>query len=130
MNSSPPLIIKHIGLDVHARSILPAIASDDGEVRPYGKIGGKLADVDRFIKRLEQPGIELRFVYEAGPTGYGLARHLRQQNYLCEVAAPSGRAEPEKKPTLVVIETSPLSRATPLHSVALRAATSNEETKT
>lgn len=64
MNSSPSIIIKHIGLDVHAQSILPAIASPDGEVRAYSKIGGKLADVDRLIKRLEAPRLELRFVYD------------------------------------------------------------------
>ena len=31
----------------------------------------------------------LRFCYEAGPTGYPLCRHLRQQGFKCDVVAPS-----------------------------------------
>jgi transposase len=34
-------------------------------------------------------GSEPRFVYEAGPCGYKIYRHLRQQNFECIVAAPS-----------------------------------------
>ena len=34
-------------------------------------------------------GSEPRFVYEAGPCGYNIYRHLRQQNFECIVAAPS-----------------------------------------
>ena len=45
-------IIHYIRLDVHKDSIAVAIAADGGGVRHYGKIGGKLADVDKLIKRL------------------------------------------------------------------------------
>jgi transposase len=82
-------IIHHIGLDVHKDSIAVAIATPDGEVRHYGNIGGKLADVDRLIKKLQKPDLELRFCYEAGPTGYVLHRHLLQQGFPCPVVAPS-----------------------------------------
>ena len=82
-------IIHYLGLDVHKDSVAVAIAVQDGEVRAYGNIGGKLADMDRLIKKLEKPGIELRFCYEAGPTGYVLCRHLRQQGYICQIVAPS-----------------------------------------
>ena len=62
-------IIHYIRLDVHKDSIAVAIAADGGGVRHYGKIGGKLADVDKLIKRLQKagPDIERRFCYEAGP---------------------------------------------------------------
>jgi transposase len=84
-------IIHYIGLDVHKDSITAAIAVAGGEVRHYGKVGGKLADIDRLIKRLQKagPDIELRFCYEAGPTGYGLHRHLTKRKFVCIVVAPS-----------------------------------------
>jgi hypothetical protein len=59
--------IYYVGLDVHKNSIA---VGDGGELRSYGTIGGKLADLDKLIKKLEHPGVELRFCYEAGPTGF------------------------------------------------------------
>ena len=82
-------IIHYQGFDVHKDSIAVSIAEQGGELRFYGNIGGKLADVDRLVKKLQKPGVELRFCYEAGPTGYVLCRHLRKQGYICEVVAPS-----------------------------------------
>ena len=50
-------IIHYIGLDVHKNSIAVAIAVEEGgELRSYGTIGGKLADLDKLIKKLEHPG--------------------------------------------------------------------------
>jgi len=83
-------IIHYIGLDVHKNSIAVAIAVEDGgELRSYGTVGGKLAALDKLIKKLEHPGVELRFCYEAGPTGYVICRHLKKRAYACEVIAPS-----------------------------------------
>jgi len=84
-------IIYYIGMDVHKDSITICIASSEGEVRPYGTLGGKLQDVDRFIKKLQKahPGVQLRFCYEAGPTGFTLCRHLTQRKFHCIVVAPS-----------------------------------------
>jgi transposase len=83
-------IIHYIGLDVHKNSIAVAIAVENGgELRSYGTVGGKLADLDKLIKKLEHPGVELRFCYEAGPTGYVICRHLKKRAYSCEVIAPS-----------------------------------------
>jgi len=83
-------IIYYVGLDVHKNSIAVAIAvGDGGELRSYGTIDGKLADLDKLIKKLEHPGVELRFCYEAGPTGYVISRHLKKRGYVCEVIAPS-----------------------------------------
>jgi len=85
-------VIHFLGLDVHKESVAVSIApSDSTEVRHYGSIGGTLDDLDRLIKKLQAaaPQAELRFCYEAGPTGYPLCRHLRQQKFVCEVVAPS-----------------------------------------
>ena len=83
-------VIHFIGLDVHKESVSVSIApSNSTEVRFYGNIGGRLDDIDRLIKKLAQPGVELRFCYEAGPTGYPLCRHLRKHGYVCAVVAPS-----------------------------------------
>jgi len=79
----------YIGLDVHKDSIAVAIAVENGELRFYGKIGGKAADLDKLIKKLAHPEVELRFCYEAGPTGYVIYRHLKKLGYDCRVVAPS-----------------------------------------
>ena len=58
-------IIHYIGLDVHKESISVAFAVTGGEVRHYGKIGGKLADIDKLIKQLQKADAHtaLRFCY-------------------------------------------------------------------
>ena len=55
----------------------------------HGKIGGTLEALDKLIKKLARPELELRFVYEAGPCGYVIYRHLKQRQYYCQVIAPS-----------------------------------------
>ncbi len=83
-------VIHYIGLDVHKESIAVSIAPvGSTEVRRYGIIGGTLAAVDKVIKKLSQPSVELRIVYEAGPCGFVLCRHLRSQGLVCDVVAPS-----------------------------------------
>jgi transposase len=75
-----------IGLDVHARSVIAhAIDHDTGDVfeqrftRPDGQVVEWLATL---------PG-KVQAVYEAGPTGYGLARACHDAGIECLVAAPS-----------------------------------------
>src|SRR5262249_17932219 len=91
MNQTPMnKSIHYIGLDVHKESIAIAIApAGSTEVRQYGIIGGTLEALDKAIKKLERPGIELRFVYEAGPCGYVIYRHLQRRGYHCAVVCPS-----------------------------------------
>jgi transposase len=83
--------ITFVGLDTHKNSIEVALA-DEGrntQVRLYGCIGGDLASLDKMIRKLQATGTELRFVYEAGPCGYQIYRHLRAQGLQCDVVAPS-----------------------------------------
>jgi len=82
--------VHYIGLDVHKETIAVAIApGGDTEVRNYGIIGGTLNALDKLIAKLQQPGLELRLVYEAGPCGYVIYRHLQKKGLHCEVVAPS-----------------------------------------
>jgi transposase len=83
-------IIHYLGLDVHKESIAVSIApANSTEVRRYGIIGGTLDAIDKLLKKLASPGVELRVVYEAGPCGFVLCRHLRSTGMVCEVVAPS-----------------------------------------
>jgi transposase len=73
------------GLDVHARSVL-AVTVDalSGEMRSR-RLSGVTSDVVAFCALLPGP---TRVAYEAGPTGYGLARALHAAGIGCVVAAP------------------------------------------
>lgn len=80
-----------IGMDVHKNSIEIAIADEgrDGEVRRYGKIAGTLKALDKVRRKLISKGSRLHFVYEAGPCGYQIYRHLNALGDECVVVAPS-----------------------------------------
>lgn len=83
--------IKYIGLDVHKKFITIAIADDgrDSEVRFYGNIEYDMNQLDKFIRKQISQGAELKCVYEAGPCGYYLYRHLVGNGIECTVVAPS-----------------------------------------
>jgi transposase len=88
MAKSTPLFV---GLDVHKDSIAVAHATGGQSEPPVfvGAIGTRQADLDRLIRRLQGKASALRFVYEAGPSGYGLYRYLTGKGLACEVVAPS-----------------------------------------
>jgi transposase len=75
-----------VGLDVHASKIMAAVLdAETGQLQHLGMT----ADVGRaagFCAGLPGP---VRAAYEAGPTGYGLARELAKRGVGCVVAAPS-----------------------------------------
>src|SRR5438270_2220181 len=75
-----------VGLDVHAAKIVAAVLdAETGELQFFAMT----ADIGRtvgFCAGLPRP---VRVAYEAGPTGYGLARELARRRVECVVAAPS-----------------------------------------
>ncbi len=83
--------VEFIGLDVHKKSISVAIATQGrgAPVRYYGKIPNTFTALDGFIRKRNRPGRQLRFVYEAGPCGYVIYRHLTRKGIDCSVVAPS-----------------------------------------
>ena len=80
-----------VGLDVHKNSIQIVTADTEGamEVRHFGRIGGTMEALDRAVRKLVSRGSTLRFVYEAGPCGYEIYRHLTGKGFSCKVVAPS-----------------------------------------
>ena len=75
-----------VGLDVHATKIVAAVLdAESGELRTF-RMNGDAGEAAGFCAGLPRP---VRVAYEAGPTGYGLARELAKRGVECVVAAPS-----------------------------------------
>ena len=80
-----------VGLDVHARSVVAcALVSETGEVVEH-RLCPDHREILEWIGALPQP---VAVTYEAGPTGFGLARALTGAGIDCVVAAPSKLIRP------------------------------------
>jgi transposase len=84
----------YLGLDVHKNSIVVATALAGGsEPQSYGKWGGSNLSVERGLLKVRKKfGVEkseISIVYEAGPSGFVLARRMLQLGYHCIIVAPS-----------------------------------------
>jgi len=74
-----------VGLDVHRASVVAATMDrDTGELR-VRRLPGETREVVAFCVALPGP---TRVAYEAGPTGFGLARALVAAGVQCVIAAP------------------------------------------
>jgi transposase len=75
-----------VGLDVHATKIVAAVLDvETGQLQTF-QMTGETETAAGFCAALPAP---VRVAYEAGPTGYGLARELARRGVQCVVAAPS-----------------------------------------
>jgi transposase len=78
----------HLGLDVHRDTISVGVLGPGGEVPAVDKIAYDEPSVRRLVGRLGDPR-RLPACYEAGPTGFELARLLHSMGVSCQVIAPS-----------------------------------------
>lgn len=90
-------IQKYVGLDVHKDKTTVAIAEGDrrGEVRLYGEVSSDLVTTEKALRKIKGENGVLHVVYEAGPTGFVLYRHLTRLGIDCIVVAPSKTPQPK-----------------------------------
>jgi transposase len=81
--------ILYVGLDVHKETISIACGSEGEDIRHFGTIPNNAAALDSVVRKLDGTGKLPYFVYEAGPGGYTIYRHLKSCGLACMVAAPS-----------------------------------------
>jgi transposase len=74
-----------VGLDVHAVKVIACVVDAESGEMTVHRLPGETAAVVVFCVGLSGP---TRVAYEAGPTGYGLARALAAAGIGCVVAAP------------------------------------------
>lgn len=86
---SDPNKMLFVGLDVHKDSIVVAVAeAGRGPARAVATVPFEGKALSRVLQKLG-PKETVSCCYEAGPTGYGLARTLHAAGWDCEVIAPS-----------------------------------------
>jgi transposase len=75
-----------VGLDVHATKVVAAVLDAETGELEFFMSSGDVAQAAGLCAGLPRP---VRAAYEAGPTGYTLARELVRRGVDCVVAAPS-----------------------------------------
>lgn len=78
----------YVGLDVHKDSITSAVLGPGSDVAVLDRFAHDEASIRRFVAALG-PRASVSACYEAGPTGYPLARFLNGLDIDCQVIAPS-----------------------------------------
>lgn len=88
------MIIKgtSVGLDVHARSVVAHAIDEDNVNRPVKAV--LTPDYESVLAWLTTLTAPVRVAYEAGPTGFGLARAILAAGMECMVVAPSKLQRP------------------------------------
>ena len=80
-----------VGLDVHALSVVAhAVDEETGKIA-RARLCPDHGEVLGWLHQLRAP---VRVTYEAGPTGFGLARAITEAGMECVVAAPSKLQRP------------------------------------
>ena len=78
-------VVSWVGLDVHAASVVACVVDAESGEMSVARMPGESAAVAAFCAGLAAP---VCAAYEAGPTGFGLARALAGLGVGCVVAAP------------------------------------------
>ena len=73
------------GLDVHAAATVACVVDTPSGEMSVQRLAGRTSEVTAFCARLPAP---VRVAYEAGPTGFELARALDAAGVACVVAVP------------------------------------------
>jgi transposase len=82
--------VVYVGLDVHKDSIVIAVAREGREpAKNWKTIPYDGVRLRKAVKMLVKDSEVLKVCYEAGPTGFGLCRRLREAGIDCIVVAPS-----------------------------------------
>ena len=82
-------ITSFVGLDVHKSSLAIAVAQAGREAPHFvGTVPPSMSTLCKTLRRVCRAEHTL-VVYEAGPCGYGWARHLRAHGWRCEIIAPA-----------------------------------------
>jgi len=84
----------HVGIDVHKRSYHVGVLVNNNPVRTF-VIPPDPSRAIEFLRPLEA-GL-VRIVYEAGPTGYGLARAFQEIGWPIEIVAPGKIDKPANR---------------------------------
>jgi transposase len=74
-----------VGLDVHAAATVACVVDGASGELSVQRLVGRTSELSAFCARLAAPVL---VAYEAGPTGFGLARALAAAGVACVVAAP------------------------------------------
>src|ERR1035437_9680302 len=83
--------IRWVGLDAHARESTFAIFDQATGELTTRRVVGRPHELLPWLRAVERPA---RMVYEAGPTGYGLARRARAEGIEVAVCAPGKTDRP------------------------------------